>query len=307
VNLIHGAFYHHTDPSQLIHGLLDNLTWERVEVDMISFSGPAFAKVDNRLTALQLVEHGLTEAAMFTAEGEAVQWAELLYKKPVLVQRGSFRPITNATLDVLERVRDQFVREPELKGQKPVVLMEMTLRLLTTGDAINHHDFLQRADTLRALGQTVLISNFRRFHRLVSYLARYTSEPIGLAIGAPRLPEIFDGSFYNDNEGGLLGGLGQLFRNHARLYVYPSFDFETGRQVTVENFAVAPQLKHLYAYLTANRSIVGVEKFNREFLRIRSRDVLDKIAAGDRAWEKMVPPPIVEVIKAKRLFGWGGK
>jgi hypothetical protein len=307
VNLIHGAFYHHRDPSQLIHSLLDNLTWERVEVDMIQFAGPTFVKVDNRLTALQLVEHGLTEAAMFTAEGEAVQWAEVLYKKPVLVQRGSFKPITNATLDVLERVRDQFLREPGIKREKPVVLMEMTLRLLTTGDAINQQDFLQRADTLRALGQTVLISNFRRFHRLVSYLARYTSQPIGLAIGAPRLPEIFDGSFYNDNEGGLLGGLGQLFRNHARLYVYPGYDFETGRLVTAENFTVAPQLKHLYAHLTANRCIVGVEKFNRDYLRIRSRDVLDKIAAGDRSWEKMVPPPIVQVIKAKHLFGWGGK
>ena len=208
---------------------------------------------------------------------------------------------------MLERVRDQFLREPGIKREKPVVLMEMTLRLLTTGDAINQQDFLQRADTLRALGQTVLISNFRRFHRLVSYLARYTSQPIGLAIGAPRLPEIFDGSFYNDNEGGLLGGLGQLFRNHARLYVYPGYDFETGRLVTAENFTVAPQLKHLYAHLTANRCIVGVEKFNRDYLRIRSRDVLDKIAAGDRSWEKMVPPPIVQVIKAKHLFGWGGK
>ncbi len=103
VNLIHGAFYLHRQPDMLIRSLLDNLTWERVEVDMINFSGPAFADVDNRLMALQLVEQDLTEAAMFTAEGETVQWNDVLYKKPVLVQRGSFRPMTNATLDVLER------------------------------------------------------------------------------------------------------------------------------------------------------------------------------------------------------------
>jgi len=65
VNLIHGAFYLHRQPDQLIHSLLDNLTWERVEVDMIRFGGPAFAGVDNRLMALQLVEQDLTEAAMF--------------------------------------------------------------------------------------------------------------------------------------------------------------------------------------------------------------------------------------------------
>src|SRR5512136_2306424 len=121
VNLIHGAFYLHLEPEALIRSLLDNLTWERVEVDMIRFAGPAFGRLDNRLMALQLVRQGLTEAAMFTARGEAVQWAEVLYKKPVLVQRGSFRPVTKATLDVLERGLEQFVAEPELHGQSPVV------------------------------------------------------------------------------------------------------------------------------------------------------------------------------------------
>jgi len=116
--------------------------------------------------ALHLVKEGLTEAAMFTAEGETVQWAEVLYKKPVLVQRGSFRPVTKATLDVQERGLECFIREPELRGETPVVLMEMTLRHLTTGDVIEEMDFLHRARTLGALGKTVLISNFRRFHRL---------------------------------------------------------------------------------------------------------------------------------------------
>ncbi len=212
VNLLHGAFYRHHEPEALIRSLLDNLTWQRVEVDMIGFSGPAFARVDNRLMALQLVRQDLTEAAMFTCKGEAVQWAEVLYQKPVLVQRGSFLPVTKATMDVLERALEQFVREPDLEGQPPVVLMEMTLRQLTLDERIDETDFLNRADMLSALGKTVLISNFRRFHRLAAYLARYTKRPIGLPVGASKLAEIFDESFYNDSEGGLLGGLGQLFQ-----------------------------------------------------------------------------------------------
>jgi hypothetical protein len=35
VNLVHGSCYSHGDPEALIRTLLDNLTWERVEVDMI--------------------------------------------------------------------------------------------------------------------------------------------------------------------------------------------------------------------------------------------------------------------------------
>lgn len=304
VNLTYGAFYYHHQPDLLIRSLLDDLTWERVEVDMIRFAGPAFTGVDNRLMALQLVKEGLTEAAMFTANGEAVQWAELLYNKPVLVQRGSFRPVTCATLDVLERGLEQFIKEPELKGEQPVVLMEMTLRHLTTGDAIDATDFLQRADTIKALDKTVLVSNFRRFHRLASYLSRYTKRPLGLALGASGLREIFNESFYNESEGGMLGGLGQLFKNPARLYVYPHLDLESGQMISALNYPVAPHLRHLYAHLLENRFIQHVQGYNPEFVRLRRRDVLARIASGDGSWESCVPPSIVSLIKKNHLFGY---
>jgi hypothetical protein len=304
VNLVYGAFYWHQEPETLIRSLLDDLTWERVEVDLIRLAGPAFAQVDNRLMALQLVQQGLTEAAMFTAQGDAVQWAEVLYKKPVLVQRGSFRPVTTATLDVLERALGQFSREPALEGQAPVVLMEMTLRHLTTGDMIDAADFLQRADTLGALGKTVLISNFRRLHRLAAYLSRYTQRPLGIALGASKLKEVFDESFYNDSEGGMLGGLGQLFKNPARLYVYPSIDRQSGRTLTAEDFPVAPELRHLYRHLLENGFIRGIPDFNPKLLPVRHGDVLSKIQSGDPSWEPLVPPPIVELIKRAQLFGY---
>ncbi len=304
VNLVHGAFYLHADRKELIRSLLDELSWERVEVDMIQFSGPAFEGVDNRLMALQLVEQGLTEAAMFTADGQPAQWSEILHKKPVLILRGSFHPVTTATLDVLRRSREQFAGEADLNGQEPAVLMELTLRHLVTGDAIDHQDFIHRVDTLAALGQNVLISNFRRFHRLSAYLARYTSQPLGIAIGASKLREILDPGFYNEDEGGLMGGLGQLFRNRSRLYVYPSLDFDTGEVVTAENYPVASGLRHLYEHLRASGCIRGILRFDRELLRVRSRDVLQKIAAGDATWETLVAPEIIALIKKRKLFGW---
>jgi hypothetical protein len=307
VNLIHGAFCSYQTPGALIGSLLDNLTWERVEVDMIQFGGPAFARLDNRLMALQLVRKGLTEAAMFTSRGEAIQWAEVFYRKPVLVQRGSFHPLTNATLDVLERATDQFAQAPDIKGEQPVALMEMTLRHLSLGEFIDEKDFLARADTLSVLGKTVLISNFLRFHRLAGYLSRYTDRPVALVLGASKLKEIFDESLYNKEDGGLLGGLGRLFGNPGRLYVYPSLNFATGGIITAQTFPVAPPLKHLYAHLLENGFVEGIGNYNKDFLRIRSRDVLDLIKAGDASWEQLVPPPVVEVIKRQGLFGWGKK
>src|ERR1051325_5356724 len=73
VNLAHGVHLLFHEPETLIVSLLDNLTNDRVEVDLIEFSGPDFEKVDNRLMSLKLVQNGLTNVAMFTANGEVVQ------------------------------------------------------------------------------------------------------------------------------------------------------------------------------------------------------------------------------------------
>lgn len=303
VNLIYGAFYQNGGPTKLIGSLLDGLEEGRMEVDMIKFSGPRFAGLDNRLMALQLVQQWLAEAALFTADGEAVIPGELLYKKPVLVERGSFRPITWPMLDMLEGAEEQFAHDASLKNEPPVVLMEMTLRQLQVGDKIDHGDFLDRVDTLRALGRPVLISNFLRYHRLVMYLSRHTQKPIVLPLGIARLHDVLDERYYTDLPGGLLESLGQLFKNGAKLYVYPSLDRETGRLITVEDFEVAPHLRHLYAYLVENRLLENIRQYSREHLSIYASDVLEKIKSGDGAWEKAVPPPIVKVIKEKKLFG----
>ena len=307
VNLIHAAFYQHIEPERLIGALLDGLTSQRVEVDMIKFSGPAFAGVDNRLMALQLVEQWLTEATMFTADGETVIPGELLYKKPVLLERGSFRPLTNPMLDMLERAQEQFAREPALQGEPPVVMFEMTLRNLQVGDAIDHRDFLDRVDTLGTLGKPVLISNFLRYHRLVTYLSRHTQKPIGLPIGLVRLRDVLDEKFYTDLAGGLMESLGQLFKNGAKLYVYPSLDKKTGTLTTIQNLEVAPHLRHLYAHLVENQLMVDIQNYNPDTLKIYSGEVLAKIHAGDESLAQIIPPQIFEIIKAKKLFGWGQK
>ncbi len=307
VNLIYGAFHLHGGPTKLIGSLLDDLGSGRVEVDMIKFSGPRFDGLDNRLMALQLVQQWLTEAAMFTAEGEAVIPSELLYKKPVLLERGSFRPITNPMLDMLERAEEQFTREKSLAGEPPVVMFEMTLRQLQVGDKIDHRDFLDRVDTLSALGKPVLISNFLRYHRLVGYLSRHTQKAIGLPVGLMRLRDVLDEKFYTDLAGGLMESLGQLFKNDTKLYVYPSLDKKTSQLTTVQNLEVAPNLRHLYAHLVENKFIEDITDYNVGYLSVYALDAREKIRAGSDDLAQLVPAPAFEVIKAKKLFGWGGK
>ena len=192
VNLIYGAFYHREDLPTLLGSLMDGLGRERIEIDMVKVSGPAFAGVDNRLLSLQLVEQRLTDAAMFTAAGEVVQPSEVLYKKPILVERGSFRPATRLTVDLLERARDRFIEEPEVRDSHSVVLAEMTLRNLHAETGVGPEDFLARAEILHVLGIDVLVSRFQPYYQLTDYLAGYTDRMIGIAVGLPTIRDLLD-------------------------------------------------------------------------------------------------------------------
>lgn len=304
VNLIYGAFYLHVEPTTLITSLMDDLRRDRIEIDVIKFSGPGFANVDNRLMSLQLVEQELTDAAMFTAAGEVVQPSEVLYKKPILVERGRFRPITNLTMDLLLCAHRQFLQEPELGNEPPVVLMEMTLRSLGGEAGVDHSDFLARVDILGTLGQTVLISTYVRYFRLVEYLCRYTEKPIVLALGVPSLLELTDDKYYGDLKGGTLESVGRMFKRNVKLYVYPYRDPASGTLITGDTLPVAAQARHLYAYLLEHRYVQSIRASDTSLLDIHSAAVLAQIQAGDAAWERFVPTPIVETIKRDRLFGW---
>jgi len=304
VNLLHGALFHYEIPDDFMTSLLDNLAVERVEIDMVKFSGPAFRTTDHRLMSLKLVQLGLSGAAMFSSEGEVLQPSEVLYKKPVLVERGSFRPVTYVNLDILECAREGFARQLEARGEADaVVLMELTMRNLLSSGEIDYDDFLARADVLAATGATVLISNYFEYHRLAAYLWRYTKKPIALAMGVPSLRELFEERFYEDLEGGILESFGRLFKNDLKLYVYPLKDQHTGQLITVQKLRVAPHLQNLYEHLVGNGYVESIDFYNKDYLHIFSRDVLEKIREQDPSWEAMVPTQVARLIKERGLFG----
>src|SRR5438477_3123707 len=303
VNLLYGAFFHH-QPEKLIASLQENLAPDRIQVDMIKFSGLAFSKIDNRLMSLQLVSQGLTDAIMFTADGETVQPADVLHKKAILVERGSFRPVTYATNDMLNGARTAFLEECGRPGDEVVVLMEMTLENLLAEGQLNHADFLARVDILGALGRPVMVSRFGEYYRLATYLSRYTNQMIGLVMGVPSLMEIFDEKYYLNLEGGILEALGRMFKSGLKLYVYPKIDEETGELVTATKLEVAANLRSLYQYLLENEFIQEITDYNPEFLRIHPPETLAKLQSGDRSWESMVPPEVGRMIKDRQFFGY---
>lgn len=305
VNLLYGAFFLHHEPEQLVESLLDKLSTGRIEIDMIDFQGIEFRYVDNRLMSLQLVQLGLSGAAMFGPDRAVLQPSEALHKKAVLVERGSFRPVTHVNVDMLQAALEKFTADPAVAGKAVLPLMEITMHNLLAATAeVDRRDFLARADLLSACGFTVLISDFSEYYRLAAYLAWRTKERVGIVMGAASLIELFDEKYYTALPGGILESFGRLFKNELKVFVYPLRPSESAPMTTVETLQVAPELRKLYGYLADRGSFMQLDNIKSEYLHIFSRDVLKRIAAHDASWEQMVPAEVAEMIKKRGFFGY---
>lgn len=290
VNLIHAAFYHRDQLPVFVESLMDGLTEGRIEVDMLKFSGKGFEMIDNRLCHLQLVKSGLTDAAMFLPNGEVVQPAEVLYKKPIILLRGSFDPVTNLHLDMIRQTRAAFQKRlaPD-QIENTIELCEISMNNLLREGEVDHLAFLDRADALQALGKTVLVSRCPEFHRIASYLSLYTSSPIGIVLSIGLLNELFKEKWSENLSGGILESFGRLFKHELALYVYPWANRKSNELVTADNFKVTANLEHLYRYFRENKMIHPIPCGDSSLLQYTGRDVQRMIASGDDAWKVLVP------------------
>lgn len=304
VNLVYGAFNLHHEPELLVDSLLDGLSTSRIEIDMIEFSGIGFRHVDNRLMSLKLVELGLSGAAMFAAEGEVLQPSEYFYKRPILVERGSFRPVCNVNLDMLRCAHEKFSEQPDVQSGDLAQVMEITMNNLKADGEIDRHDFLSRVDVMAACGMTVLVSDFFEYYRLAAYLSEFTQEHIAIVMGAGSLQELFDEKYYTKLDGGILESFGRLFKNDLRIYCYPLLDTATNELTTCDNLDIKPELRKLYGYLKDRGVISHLDNFNPDCLHVFSREILKKIRVNDESWEQMVPQTVANVIKENKYFDY---
>ena len=304
VNLIHSAFYKSEKPHRIIKYLYDHIDKDLIEIDMINFSGPKFAEVDNRLMSLQLIKNGMTEAVMFDADGNNQLPAEQLYKKNILTLRGSFRPVTNVNIDMLKRSLELFLKEKEVDENNTQVIFEITLSNLLASGELDEQDFMDRARILSSLGYKVLISNFKEYYRLAEYFSNYTKAQMGMVMGADNLIAIFDEEYYTHLSGGILEAFGKLFYRDIKIYLYPMRNKETGEIITSNNIHVSPRMKELYKFFKFNEKLVDIENYDAKNLNIRSRDIVQQIKRGQEGWQAALPKGVAEMIEKNGYFGW---
>ena len=311
VNLIYGCYNYSDTPRKIIHNLYDNLHLDQIEVDTVNFEGPRFMHIDNRLISFELVKKGMTNAVIFGPDGNNILPAQLLYKKNILAMRGSFCPVTKVSVDMLERSYQLFAKKKNIEKNNLEVLCEITMKNLSVGSghtniqmqSVNERDFLDRADALCSLGNTVLISNFSEYYKLIEYFSQYTQQDIGIVMGVNNLLAVFNEDYYTELPGGILEAFGKLFAKNVEVFLYPV----KGKNNEVKdssNIDVPERIAGLYEYFCKNQRIKDIKNVDPKILDIQSRKILQMIQGQKTGWEDKLPEGVPQFIKIKRMFGY---
>ncbi|MFT5860784.1 MAG: hypothetical protein ACI865_002898, partial [Flavobacteriaceae bacterium] len=229
-------------------------------------------------------------------------------KKNILLARGRFRPVTKVHIDMIERGKEQFLKEDGVDPDKVRVIVELTLKDLTADGKILDKDFVDRAELLGTLGYTVMISNYLKHYKMVDYLSSISKDyQMGVIVGIYNLQTIFDERYYENLPGGLLEAFGRGFGRKIKIFVYPANNVETGELYDLDTIEIAPNLAGLLQYMKDNNKLAAFDSYDHKLLHILSDDVLSKILAGGASWEDDVPYEVVKAIKHYELFGYKKK
>lgn len=303
-NLIYGAYFYNESPRELLISLYDNISKDKIEIDTINFSGPRFKYVDNRLMSLILVKEAMADSAIFGPDGTSILASELLFKKNIFILRGSFRPVTKVNMDMIECGLELFLKEKEVNEENIVCLCEITLDNLTSKGDLDERDFLDRINILQELGQTVMISRFPQYYKVIDYLTKFSSLRMAVVMGVNNFSEIFDSKYYDGLKGGIFEALGRIFTKNINLYLYPFKNFKENKLFDSTNLSIPPELEQLYQYLKSLHKIKDIPSYKEKFLGIYSYEVLEKILNGENSWEKDLPKKVASFIKKNHLFGY---
>ena len=276
VNLIYAAYHALTSTEELLASVLEELGRQRVEVDCLEWSGPAFAQWKRDEAHAHLVVGGYAEAVVFPADNQVVPLNELLYKRALVLAPGRFDSVCSLHADLIRSTLAQ-LPEAELKGSKG----GLGLFCLSVVDSsapdgkVPAQEILQRVVMLQQLGYGVMLFRAQELYKMSAFANRYTKSQVHFAIGLSVLLRILQDS-YRELAGQVLEGIALLFKQNVRLIVFPMTVEElrgrvtadqltgwrweeTGGIVSADRVHPAGPLDSLYQYLLQSKYILAAK------------------------------------------------
>jgi hypothetical protein len=274
VNLIYAAVHHLDSSEEFLAGLFEDLSLERMEIDLVDLKGPAFESWDKHKLHASLVTNGYAEAVAVSAEGDAIPPTELLYKKALVLAPGIFETASELHGQLIQTTlaRLPAAEIEESKGSLGLFCLSGQ-PMIAGGHAPAPEHLIRHVMDLQKLGFGTLIFHAKELYTMGAYVSRYTKSQVYFAVGLSVIIYAMQDR-YNNLEGALLEGTARLFTQNIRLSVYPmteaalkarlaelgagEWTYEvTDGLVYVDNLHPAEPINFLFRYLLACGFVVS--------------------------------------------------
>ena len=274
VNLIYAAVHHLASPEEFLAGLFEDLSLERMEIDLVDLKGPAFESWDKRMLHATLVTNGYAEAVAFSAEGRAIPPTELLYKKALVLAPGLFETASDLHGQLIQSTLAQLPKEELEQSKGSLGLFCLSGQPMIPGVPSPTAEHLVRhVNDLQLLGFGTLIFRAKELYTMSAYVSRFTKSQVYFAVGLSVVIYAMQDR-YKNLDGALLEGTARLFTQNVRLSVYPmteaalkarllelgagewSYEVTEGL-VYVDNLHPAEPINFLFRYLLACGFVVS--------------------------------------------------
>ena len=276
VNLIYASHHLRSSRAVFLGGLFDDLSRERIEIDVLELSGPVFAGADSRLWCLDMLRAGMSRAVVFDSKAQVVEPATPLRKRPLIVQRtlgGHAGPSASETFQFAQRM---FLAEGTSFEHEPAAIIELTTHNLEGPAASDSSELLTLIGPLAQLG-TVVVTDYPEGYQALNYLRRYSAAPIRVVVWLSMFLQNMEDKVFKELPGAVLESFGRLLLTDVTVYVAPMRKEDLvaalgglpegllreppGRDLlTLDDFLPKPPLDHLFRYLRAAGRIVPLDE-----------------------------------------------
>jgi hypothetical protein len=275
VNLIYACHRQRSSPGVFLAGLFDDLSLERLEIDVLELTGPAFAGADDRLWCLELLRAGMAHALVFDSNAQVVEPATPLRKRPIMVQRTLHGHPGPSSAEAFQAARQTFPAEKLSSAREPLATFEVITQSLEGSAASDNAELLTMIERLAPLG-TVVVTNYPVGYQVLDYLRRYTAEPIAVIVWISMFLKIMEDRVLPALPGAVLEYLGRLLLTDVTVRVAPMSkeslvaalgglpegllrESPGSNLLTLDDFLPKPPLDHLFRYLRAAGRVLPLD------------------------------------------------
>jgi hypothetical protein len=278
VNLIYAVFYQLQTKESFFENVAQDIE-KRIEIDYVEVRGAAFDGWDQRAILAHLVQANLAEAVYFPSTGSPMPPIDVLHKKCVVFEPGSFEHIDPAHATIDEEMLEAGVQQlrQELEGtDQPVGFFCISAMPLTDDDPPPAlPDLLERIGAIQKLGGNVLLFRERELFYMTDFVNRYTKQHVRFVVGLSLFVRIWVYR-YTRLAGSFLEALARLLTQNVRIYAFPmrSTDFQQALQnvaakdwkwsdvngwVSARDLHPPMPLNYLYEYLLASNFLIPMQ------------------------------------------------